>query len=537
MDVKPASDLSLPCRPITTRNAGVAASLDYTEKKASPMSNVSHTEINIRRIVTVLACVGACWGLTHNLPFGYIDPHRQWLLGLFRAVYGAMIVFRCYRATPAAPLVLGWRKTQWVLNRVYLWMIPAAMMCVGFLTPLGILGHILFGSIVWRTSRVYSLEDVLIRSAGFCLLFMNTHLAFSVDSLLGWDFGLSEPSVLGVNFYAWTYASLMLSAGGEKLSSPMWRRGLGFFYFTSLRHWIKPAFHWANKSLVFSWVMSWATIVLQAFLFVSLLVPPMRWLAFPMSLGFATCLCMMVYLAFLAHQTFLSSTLLCIMEFSRWIPTPGAIDPTPAALPALTSPMLWVVIFFILLGILSSSGLFRLRGGWVTGLASWTIALRPIMIFVETHFYGVYTFRLLAKMNGEKRSVLECWTEKGVPSRMQPWRPRTIAGVMYRLSDYCIAVLENVPDRAAVRAETLVDLCYAGYLDVSPEERSKIEEIEIVVRVFDPEDNFVPDTSHWYSKEWSPIGVVKDFATEPRFIPGPLPPRYKKTLRWPVRFE
>lgn len=497
------------------------------------MPNISKTEYTGRVVMTAVVGFAAVWGIAHNLPFSAVTPADQAIIGVFRVLYGALIFLRLLRVQPAAPMVLGWRRTKGVQNAIFWWMIPAVLICVGFLTPVAVLAHLLFGSVLWRRSKVYSLEDVLIRSAGFCLLFLNSHLSVSIDAQLGLDYGLSEPSVIGLNLYAWTYGLLMLSAGGEKLCSPMWRRGLGFFYFMSLRHWVKPAFQWANKSLVASAILSWVTIVTQFVLVLSLLVPEVRVVALPMSVGFALMLCLTVYLAFLSHQTLLSSTFLLAIEISRRMA--DTTGPAPGSATAVT-PLLLVAIGFLVLGAVSSSGLVKLRGGWVTTLSAWTIALRPIMIFVETHIYGIYIFRQIAKLGDRRKSVLECWDENAVPSRLQPWRPRTIAGTTYRVTDYCIAALEDLPERAASRAESIVDLAYGGYLELSEEERAKLEHIEFEVRVFDPEDGFVPDTSHWLSPKWQSIGVVRGFPHAPRFERGDMPPRYKKTFRWPVQF-
>lgn len=123
-------------------------------------------------------------------------------------------------------------------------------------------------------------------------------------------------------------------------------------------------------------------------------------------------------------------------------------------------------LFFLLLAIVSCSGLVKLRGGIITTISAWTIALRPIMIFVETHIYGIYIFRQVARLNGREKPVLENWDINGIPCGLQAWHPRTIASTTYRVTDYCIAVVENEPERAADRAESIVDLGYAGYLEL-----------------------------------------------------------------------
>lgn len=75
------------------------------------------------------------------------------------------------------------------------------------------------------------------------------------------------------------------------------------------------------------------------------------------------------------------------------------------------------------------------------------------------------------------------------------------------------------------------------YLELSEAEKKELIEIDFQVRVFNPEDDFVPDTSGWLSSPWQSIGVVRGFPDAPQLVPGELPPRYKKTCRWPVQFQ
>lgn len=185
---------------------------------------------------------------------------------------------------------------------------------------------------------------MLIRSAGFCLLFLNSLLSFSLDKWLGLDFGLSSPSLVGLNFCCWTFTVLMFSAGWEKLCSPMWRRGLGFFYFMSLRHWVKPRFHWANKSRAASIVMSWVHDCHPIFLVIAMLVPSVRWLSFhvpelrhlPLPDGLP---------GLPEHPDAPQLALLVAIEFSPWIGG-GPAHALPAGSVGSQSPLLWVACFF-----------------------------------------------------------------------------------------------------------------------------------------------------------------------------------------------
>lgn len=497
---------------------------------------ISRKESVGRLLITLPVIFAGLWGLLSGIPFREINPEQQWWLGVFRAAYGGLVMLRLFRSLPGAPLMHGWRDTQRIRGMYCGWIFIALMLCVGFLTPFAMIMHWWLGSTIQRKNRVYSVEDVLFRATGFCVLFLQSHLSFSIDSWLGWNYGLSEPSVLGVNFYVWTVALLMFSAGLEKLWSPLWHKGLGFYYFMSLPHLVRPCFSWLNRSRPLSVVLSWITVFAELLLVPAMYFPWMRWPLYLALGGFAITLFVLVDISFIGQITFL---LLFGAAALDWTFSTGAILP-----PVYQS---WSAVGWGLFGILgglytlatiSSSGLVLLRSGVISHIMAWTTHFRPFTVFVEIHFYGLYLFRLIARFkSGGSRRLLDVFTDKGSPGRLQIWRPRTFQGAMYRFTDYCIAVLENLEERRIQRAAFVEDIAYAGYEELTEQEKADLQEIEVEVRVFDPADDFEPDTSGWLSSEWQCIGHVSGFPDNLKLEDRAHPPRYKKTYRWPVTFQ
>jgi hypothetical protein len=496
---------------------------------------LSRSESLGRLLITVPVLLSGIYGLLAGIPFSTITPEQQWWIGVLRASYGALVALRLFRSLPGTALMHGWRETLRVRRIYSLWIIVALLMALGLLTPVAMLLHWWLGATIQRKNRVYSVEDVLFRATGFCVMFMQPHLAFSLDAQLGWTYGLGSSSVIGVNFFMWTVALLMFSAGLEKVWSPLWHKGLGFYYFISLPHLVRPSFAWLNRSRRLSVVLSWITVFSELLLVPAMFIPALRWPLYLAMGGFAVTLFVLVDISFIGQITLL---LLVGAAAVDWHAAPAADE----WLFQFWSVSDWAL--FTLLGglyvvaTISSSGLVLVRSGWIHHLMVWTTHFRPFTVFVEIHIYGLYLFRLMARMkDGTTRRILDVFTDKGGPGRLQTWRPRTFQGAMYRFTDYCIAVLEKLEDRRVERARFVEDIAFAGYESLPAAKRAQVQEIEIQVRVFDPADDFEPDTRPWLSPEWQPIGFVRGFPDALELIPGNEPPRYKKTYRWPVKFQ
>ncbi len=497
---------------------------------------ISRTESTGRLLITLPVIFAGLFGLFFGLPFKQIVTEQQWWLGVFRAAYGGLVLIRLQRSLPGAALMHGWRETARIRRIYRLWMVVAFMMTIGLLTPLALILHWWLGATIQRKNRVYSVEDVLFRAAGFCLLFLQTHLAFSLDACLNWHFGLIHPSVLGVNFMAWTVALLMFSASLEKFWSPIWHKGLGFYYFMSLPHLVKPAFSWMNRSRPLSVVLSWITVFAELLLVPAMFMPWLRWPLYLVLGGFALSLFVVVDISFIGQLTLLLIAGLALLDW--------AASNVTVLLPNYQtwSSGEWLLFCFLatlyILSCISASGLVKLRSGVISHIMAWTTHFRPFTVFVEIHFFGLYMFRLIGRFkSGETRRLLDVFTDKGSPGRLQIWRPRTFSGCMYRFTDYCIAVLENLEERRVQRETFVEDIAYAGFEELSAEDKANLEAIDIQVRVFDPAEDFEPDTSGWLSPEWIPIGYVNGFPDHLKLTNTAPPPRYKKTYRWPVTFQ
>lgn len=497
---------------------------------------ISRKESAGRLFITVPVIVLGIWALLAGIPFQQINAEQQWWLGIFRCGYGGLVLLRVARSLRGAPLMHGWRETRRVRAVYSAWIGVAFLMCIGFLTPLAILLHWWLGATIQRKNRVYSVEDVLFRATGFCVIFLQSHLAFSVDAWLGWHYGLGGSSVIGVNFFVWTVALLMFSAGLEKLWSPLWHKGLGFYYFMSLPHLVHSHFSWLNKSRALSVLLSWITVFAELLLVPAMFFPWMRWPLYFALGGFAVTLFVLVDISFIGQITLL---LLCGAAALDWSATPTLeIPPVYHSWDAVEWSLFGLLGTLFVLAAISSSGLVLLRSGLISHIMAWTTHFRPFTVFVEIHFYGLYLFRLIAKSkSGAEKRVLDVFTDAGRPGKLQIWRPRTFQGSMYRFTDYCIAVLENLEERRLQRAGFVEDITYAGYEDLSDAEKAELDSIEVQVKVFDPADDFEADTSGWLSSEWKSVGYVSGFPDQLVLTATDTPPRYKKTYRWPVIFQ
>jgi hypothetical protein len=476
------------------------------------------------RIIVLAALSGlGVWGMLTGVPFQQLSPAQVGVLGYFRAVYGLLACFRILRAMPNTPLVFGWEKAPQARLEYWLWMVAGACITAGFLTPLALLCHWLLGVRFQRTHRTYSVEDVLNRQPGLCLLFMNSHLGFSADHALGWTYGLVEANAAGVNFYCWTFCVVMFSTGFEKVWSPVWQRGLGFYQFVSIPFVSRPLF---RKLRRFKWLClaaGWGGLALE--LGLMFCVP---WLpVFRMAL--------LSVISFGLVLTFGPTSFFFVGAPTVWA---GAfifgllsVQGVPVGYEA--GVVGWLLIAFYVAGCVSVMNFTPIRGGWMAWLMERTTYMRPYILFNEVHFFGLYIYRVIAVTPQGRVDTIQAFTEDGEPGPIQFFRPVAIYATFTRVTDYCIALLHDQTQRLAFYGRVVADLGQIGLDQLSPEIRQQVISLHFEVRVYDPPADYDLETSPWRS-DWVEIGHYDLSGGSIRFIQEGAVPHYGKTARWPV---
>jgi hypothetical protein len=479
------------------------------------------------RVVLFLALSGlGTWGILTGVPIRQLSEAQVDLIGIFRIIYGLLFALRLYRGLPAVSLVWGWQNAGQV--RRYYWMniLNCCCLAAGFLTPIALVAHWAFLVFVQRHHRAYSVEDVLNRLPGFCLFFMNSHLGFSLDRILGWNFGLTEGGAVGVNFFIWTFSAIMFSTGYEKIWSPVWRKGLGFYHFVSLPFIARPIFRKLRNFRSICLLASWTSLFLELGLILTV---------FHRMIFMAT---LVVLVGFGLTLTFGPAPFFFVGGATTWAASfTLAMAVTAQQLP-LYAPGWggYLLIALYCAGCFSIMNFAPIRGGWLANLMLHTVHMRPYILFNEVHFYGLYIFRVLGRFGREQVDCLELFKENGEPGPMQEIRPVGLYAAFTRVTDYCIAQIHQQGDRLEFYGRVLADMGWAAIDRMKRAGRGMPEDLIFEVRVYDPEEGYDVLTSPWRT-DWVQIGRYAFSHSEIQFIQEGEIPHYGKTVRWPVRWK
>jgi hypothetical protein len=482
------------------------------------------TPILLLRLVLLIALSGmGVWGMLTGVPFQKLSASQVDVLGYFRAAYGLLACFRILRAMPSTPLVYGWERDAEARRDYRLWLASAACIAVGFLTPLALICHWLLGVRFQKTHRTYSVEDVLNRQPCFCLLFMNSHLGFALDDAMGWTYGLTVANAVGVNFYAWTFCVVMFSTGFEKIWSPVWQRGLGFYQFVSIPFVSRPLF---RKLRQFKWpciAAGWGGFFLELGLIFCVPWEPLFSLA------------LLSVIAFGLVLTFGPTSFFFVGAPTVWA---GGFILALLSVPRLQSGyevgyLGLLLIALYVAGCVSVLNFTAIRGGWMAWLMERTTYMRPYILFNEVHFFGLYIYRVVAITPEGRVDTIRAFTEDGEPGPIQFFRPVAIYATFTRVTDYCIALLHKQEGRLSFYGRVVADLAQIGLNQISEDVRQNMTSLRFEVRVYDPPADYDLVTSPWGS-EWVEIGYYDLSNGSINFIQKGTVPHYGKTARWPV---
>ncbi|MES2507787.1 MAG: hypothetical protein V4599_13860 [Verrucomicrobiota bacterium] len=466
------------------------------------------------------------WGVLTSYPVRMLTYEQMNIVGAFRVIYGLFFAFRLFRSLPGISLVLGWERSGLASVLYWIGIFNCLFIAAGLLTPFALSFHWALLVFIQKHHRVYSVEDVLNRLPGVCLLFMNSHLNLSLDSWLGWNYGLVSGGTLGVNFFIWTFCVVMFSTGYEKLWSPAWRKGLGFYHFVSIPFIARPIFRQLRRFKLLCLVASWSSLILELGLIFSTLESHIFIVALIFLVGFGICLTFgPAPFFFVGGATTWGGAFILAMVLTR------------ADLPT-DNPGIGAVILLILywVGCFAVMGFSKIRGGWAAWLMEKTIYLRPYILFNEVHFYGLYIFRITAQTPKGRIDPLRLFTESGEPGPMQELRPVAMYASFTRVTDYCIACIHNQSDRLDFFGRVQADLGWMALNRLPKEFRKEPVDLRFEIKVYDPPAEYDIQTNPWRT-DWVEIGYYEVDNATIRFVQKGEIPHYGKTVRWPVLWK
>ncbi|MFB6306704.1 MAG: hypothetical protein ABEH43_06910, partial [Flavobacteriales bacterium] len=228
-------------------------------------------------------------------------------------------------------------------------------------------------------------EDELFQMASFSLIFMNSGEVLSIDSYFHINYLFPDGyTAYGLNFFINLLALIMFSAGLEKIFSPIWQKGLGFYYFIGLPH--------LRSHKLKCYSLNWITIGAELSLLMGLYFKPTRILSAIILLGFGISLFTIVDLSFIGQLISLSMLLILSIDFSFIVPLDLSIKTF-----SLGSNQTTLLILFTLLWIGNCVRCIdsQLLSNSLTDMISrYSAGASPMYVFTERNVFGLYIFRL-----------------------------------------------------------------------------------------------------------------------------------------------
>lgn len=478
--------------------------------------------------MTAFAALVGAWAIWNFIPFQHLSEPSQAVISLFRIVFSLLLILRLWRSEEALPMLWGWQKTSRLKLLWKIWYAILIALALGLFTPIMAIANFLMIVFIFRTSFYYSIEDIYFQIVSFGLVFLNSGAYFSLDQALGFPLLLPDSIALtGLNLLVWVVALSVMSAGFEKSLSPVWQRGLGFYYFVALPHFVRHHFRFIRRHKRLCLNLGYATVVGQLLLLPSLPIPFVRDFFLMEQLIFGVLLFVIVDLSFIPQIYTLQFSLFLVLDII------ASISPTSTgAFPAQDVGQIAFLVLAIFLWIASSIQAFGIS------LPLQTIASIPVRlttgitsfrVFTEAHLFGLYVYRLVARLDGNEIPLLSAFDGNGFMGPYQNLYPRYFQGAMYPITDVCIA-RRLAPDQEPRKLSRLVDLCYAA-IQSKAGCRHQCCSVELQVKAINPDEDYVATSDHWIDTSWTPIGECKVMDGNPHFQWLNMPPTIHKIAR------
>lgn len=388
-------------------------------------------------------------------------PDLETIVAGVRVAFGAMFLVKLYFSIDARELVWSHRRPS-IAGRTWpfsagLAALAAAAVCftIGLFTGPAALVQWLLYLWLFRYASLFGLEDVVFHAISLYFVLAGAGAAFSIDAWTGlhvWG-RLPAGTVIPELALACAIGVIFLSAGVEKLPSPMWRKGLGAYYFFLLPHFRRWGTAWLTRRE--SWVraINHLAIAMEIALLPAMLINAVPagvavWLA---AVGFSVLLATVFVLTWIGEA--LSAALLIVLWLlldtgpgglaARWVAECGRLhDVWPwtltAALWASLLAGVWVALFDVIAPHRAGS-LFAKVHRTMRRFVRYTWGLVPCQVFTEVHMEGPVVYRVHAVPHrGDEVEVFRIFTPECAPGPQRRGRPTFFEVTSYKVAEACM---------------------------------------------------------------------------------------------------
>jgi len=429
---------------------------------------------------------------------GMIDANAEKLLSIYRIAFGLLLVLRIYRSKKAYILIHSNKNKTKLLFRIKL--ICAFSLIFGLFTPVSSVLIFLLFVLIFHNSNYFSIEEIYFQNVLFFLPFLGTNKMYSLDSFFNIDIFLYSENML--NAFLLSNSIILLSAGYEKLKSPIWLKGIAAKTFLTLPHLVNKKFHFiCDIKSPFIWkILTYFILFCEFFFMISILHFDTFMITSFILLGFAISLFSIVDLSFIGQILFLNIALFGLIFFMNINEYPSFLEIQINEIDFYLVISIAVSLYSLVVVFFYSDSSFYKFNRFLTGI------ICPIAVFNERHLSGFYIYKL--SMEDTDTHLDGAFSDEGYPGRLQNWHPRIFQSAMYFVTDFCLGILKFGP-KSDLHKQRMVDLLYSA-LDQKNENKGKVS---LSVRGFNLEDTFLS----FSEKKWTKI-VICDFKSHTDYV-------------------
>lgn len=383
----------------------------------------------------------------------------QNLLAIIRILFASIFLVKLFFSYKAHYIVWGHREGTYLKNNIFHFLIylqfgSLFLFLFGCLTEVAIL--ILFITYIFlnRRASLYGLEDIVFQLFTFYFIFAGSGSVYSFDHFFKvnlWG------RFLGNNYlpeYALLLASGMvfLSAGVEKLKSPMWKKGLGAYYFFLIPQFRRISTTIFTKRKWFVILINFSAIFFQLGMLIAFLVN-----ALPLSIPFwFFAVSFAVLLSTVFVLTWIGECLILIFCINTWtlyhLGTSGVLQKILACIDTVDDQKQYYVFGIVFLTLFSSLWAVLVPSGeWVKSkkifsflhrffrfISRHSWGLSPLKVFTELHLEGPVIYRVFVDIEGKNKEVMKIFGENCQPGEERAFRPAFFEVTSYKVTEACM---------------------------------------------------------------------------------------------------
>jgi hypothetical protein len=464
------------------------------------------------------------------------------VVAVFRVAYAAAGLFY---ATGAIQLTdVAWAHSPGLATAAYAgWMIVLALLLAGWHSRL--MAALSFACVLVLNSNPMAgaVGELMYRIGAFCLLFMDSGAALSLDARRARRRGARLPAFQPrwpADMAVLSIGICLMMAGLPKFFSPAWRAGDGFYVAMLLPWTHHDHMSFVAGSRLATRLGNYLGMAAESGCVLLLFVPYLRWIGIAAFLGlmFGFGVAMSFYFIGVAGLMFLPLMLPGndgAWPWRRWTAAAAAANGhTPGLIARLFAlGHFSYIAMFAAAGILAVFGreapLEALNGFRPTRVYNrYANDIRPLPLFCEVHLFGTFVYRLEGiTLSGTPVELLPVFTAEGTPGSCCVAGPRYLEGLMFHVTDDAIRMAANASYRPSLEHMTQYRAVMAKAVREAP---TALREVRMLIKVLNPPRTFEGAVAPWAAEPWLPwIAFAVDgnaLAAEPQWLAVPPSPLF-----------